>query len=116
MIVFFMLYNQSKGDFFSFYPTVRVYAFQYSLKYSLEPKQEQILGWYCDCKSGSRVFGACAHVTSVLWFMGVEKHKLGQLDKKKRNLLFKFILDCDKDKLEREDSLILNNECDSTDE
>ena len=26
------------------------------VKYSLESKQEPILGWYCDCKSGSRVF------------------------------------------------------------
>ncbi|RNA16219.1 hypothetical protein BpHYR1_053594 [Brachionus plicatilis] len=31
------------------------------LKYSLEAKQKPILGWFCDCKSGSRVFGACAH-------------------------------------------------------
>ncbi len=26
--------------------------------------------WYCTCKSGARTLGVCAHVMSVLWYMG----------------------------------------------
>ena len=30
--------------------------------------------WYCDCQSGARTLGACAHVTSVLWYLGIARH------------------------------------------
>jgi len=28
-----------------------------------------IVGWYCQCKSGARVVGCCAHIASVLWYL-----------------------------------------------
>nr|XP_023015040.1 TLD domain-containing protein 1 [Leptinotarsa decemlineata] len=31
---------------------------------------EPILGYYCTCKTGSRTLGICAHVPSVLWYLG----------------------------------------------
>ena len=34
-------------------------------------------GWYCDCRAGARVAGCCAHVASIIWFLGV-----GLYDKK----------------------------------
>lgn len=33
-----------------------------------------ITGWFCTCKSGARVVGCCAHIASVLWYLGFERH------------------------------------------
>ncbi|CAC5420537.1 unnamed protein product [Mytilus coruscus] len=32
-----------------------------------------IEGWYCTCKAGARVVGCCAHVASVLWYLGYQR-------------------------------------------
>ncbi|XP_033752795.1 uncharacterized protein LOC117336398 [Pecten maximus] len=42
------------------------------VKYSSE--SGEILGWYCTCKVGARVVGCCAHVASVLWYLGYKRH------------------------------------------
>lgn len=34
-----------------------------------------IFGYYCTCKSGARTLGSCAHVASVLWFLGHARHQ-----------------------------------------
>lgn len=34
-----------------------------------------ITGWFCTCKSGARVVGCCAHIASVLWYLGFERHQ-----------------------------------------
>lgn len=31
-------------------------------------------GWYCQCKTGARVVGCCAHIASVLWYLGYVGH------------------------------------------
>jgi hypothetical protein len=33
----------------------------------------EITGWYCTCKVGARVVGCCAHVSSVLWYLGYQR-------------------------------------------
>lgn len=33
-----------------------------------------IKGWYCQCRAGARVVGACAHVSSVLWYLGYARY------------------------------------------
>ncbi|KYN12427.1 hypothetical protein ALC57_15394, partial [Trachymyrmex cornetzi] len=33
-----------------------------------------ILGYYCTCKSGGRTLGSCAHVASILWYLGYARH------------------------------------------
>ena len=40
-----------------------------------EADEEPILGHYCTCKSGARTVGSCAHVTSVLWYLGYARHE-----------------------------------------
>ncbi|GFQ66503.1 uncharacterized protein TNCT_546991 [Trichonephila clavata] len=30
--------------------------------------------WYCLCKVGARVVGCCAHVASILWYLGYWRH------------------------------------------
>ncbi|WAR27442.1 hypothetical protein MAR_013146 [Mya arenaria] len=40
----------------------------------------EILGWYCKCRSGSRIVGMCAHCAAVIWYLGYGKHRfLGAL-------------------------------------
>jgi len=34
-----------------------------------------IKGYYCTCRSGARTIGTCAHVSSVLWFLGYACHQ-----------------------------------------
>ncbi|KAK3107904.1 hypothetical protein FSP39_024854 [Pinctada imbricata] len=33
-----------------------------------------IKSWYCQCKAGARVVGACAHISSVLWYLCFARH------------------------------------------
>jgi hypothetical protein len=33
-----------------------------------------VKSWYCRCRTGSRVVGMCAHVTSVVWYLGFARH------------------------------------------
>ena len=40
-----------------------------------------IIGWFCQCKSGARVVGCCAHIASVLWYLGYSRHCLDQTSK-----------------------------------
>ena len=34
----------------------------------------EVKAWYCQCKSGARVVGTCAHVASVLWYLGLARY------------------------------------------
>ena len=34
-----------------------------------------ITGWYCGCRSGARTVGCCAHIASVLWYLGYNRHQ-----------------------------------------
>ncbi|XP_018365999.1 PREDICTED: uncharacterized protein LOC108765508 [Trachymyrmex cornetzi] len=36
---------------------------------------EPINGYYCTCQSGARTLGTCAHVASVLWYLGFARHQ-----------------------------------------
>ncbi|VDI42280.1 Hypothetical predicted protein [Mytilus galloprovincialis] len=33
-----------------------------------------VVGWYCQCKAGSRVVGTCSHVTALIWYLGIGKY------------------------------------------
>jgi hypothetical protein len=35
---------------------------------------ESVLHYCCQCKSGLRTVGCCAHVMTVLWFLGYARH------------------------------------------
>ncbi|KAL1488844.1 hypothetical protein ABEB36_014639 [Hypothenemus hampei] len=37
--------------------------------------ESHILGYYCSCKSGARTVGTCAHVASVIWFLGYAQNE-----------------------------------------
>lgn len=64
---------------------MRVYSrFRSSCKYMLWiafaieddiENQPLKLHYYCTCKSGARTLGTCAHVASVLWFLGYARYE-----------------------------------------
>ena len=60
------------------------------IEYNNKNRNEPITGHYCDCKSGARVVGCCAHVASVLWFLGIAKNKL-ELLKPNRSSKFRYV-------------------------
>jgi len=35
---------------------------------------DPIKGWYCQCKTGARTVGCCAHIASVLWYLGYYRY------------------------------------------
>ena len=39
----------------------------------VEYNPEEVTGWYCTCKIGTRVVGCCAHVASVLWYLSYSR-------------------------------------------
>ena len=41
----------------------------------IDNRTDLINGYYCTCQSGARTLGACAHVTSILWFLGFARHQ-----------------------------------------
>jgi hypothetical protein len=41
----------------------------------VDDEREVILGYYCTCRSGARTVGTCAHVASVLWYLGYARHQ-----------------------------------------
>jgi len=48
-----------------------------SKKYMLwiEYDEAYVTSWYCKCHAGARVLGTCAHVSSVIWFLGFARHQ-----------------------------------------
>lgn len=52
-----------------------------------------ILGWCCDCPKGARSLGCCAHVVSVLWYLGLARHQSNPFP---LNELLSAIKDCSK--------------------
>ena len=37
--------------------------------------EDPITGTYCTCKVGARTVGLCAHISSVLWYLGHARHE-----------------------------------------
>ena len=40
----------------------------------IQYSHSSVQSWYCQCKAGARVLGACAHISSVLWYLGFARH------------------------------------------
>jgi hypothetical protein len=36
-----------------------------------------IIAWYCKCRAGARVVGMCAHIASIVWYLGFARHRSG---------------------------------------
>lgn len=44
------------------------------VSYNTDQDEDCITGWYCQCKAGARTVGCCAHIASVLWYLGYQRH------------------------------------------
>lgn len=40
-----------------------------------EQNRDPILCTYCTCKVGARTLGVCAHIASILWYLGFARHE-----------------------------------------
>ncbi|CAG2245126.1 unnamed protein product [Mytilus edulis] len=40
----------------------------------IEYTSAEITAWYCKCRAGARVVGVCAHIASILWYLGYARH------------------------------------------
>ena len=80
------------------------------IKFSSISSMDPIQGWYCDCKAGTRVFGACGHVTIVVWYLGYGIYNRENLLSKKSENFHNFCLDCDREDLDINDSSLIENE------
>ena len=59
------------------------------IEYDTEAEtSESIVAWFCQCKAGPRIVGCCAHVTSILWFLGYARHQEKQPMRKKNTLCY----------------------------
>ena len=72
------------------------------IQYSKD-SENPIKNWYCDCQSGARTLGACAHVTSVLWYLGIARHDEKLLKIRPSQLFIELFKDAaDKEEIETE--------------
>ena len=72
--------NENEAGFLRF----RIFSrFRNATRYQLwikyrqigELEEEPIKGYYCTCKTGARTLGTCAHIASVLWYLGYARHQ-----------------------------------------
>jgi hypothetical protein len=54
-----------------------------------------IEGWYCTCCAGARVIGCCAHITAIIWHLGVSRGEIDPTENKQSASQFiHFLQDC----------------------
>ena len=52
-----------------------------------------ITWWYCGCRSGARTLGCCAHVASVLWYLGYYRNETENSETKPSNVHIDYVKD-----------------------
>ena len=62
------------------------------IQYECADGDDPVKYWYCQCKSGACLVGCCAHIASVLWFLGIQRHVSKELSSK---IMPSNILDCE---------------------
>jgi hypothetical protein len=66
------------------------------IRYSSDENDNSpIKAWYCSCRAGARTVGCCAHIASILWFLGFARHKPEIFENHKSNLFKTFCLSAD---------------------
>ncbi len=66
---------------------------KYDYELTLQNGQSPISNCYCTCKCGKRIFGMCAHITSVIWFLGVARHDKNKMKTRKCDIFMKLCMD-----------------------
>ena len=42
-----------------------------TVQFDEDDYDEPIKGWFCTCAAGARIIGCCAHITALIWHLGV---------------------------------------------
>jgi hypothetical protein len=66
---------------------------EYDHLLKLTEGQNPIMNWYCTCKASARILGMCAHITSVIWFLGVGRHNNQLKNRRKCDFFAKLCID-----------------------
>ena len=70
-----MVHKEATGILKAKVRSRHISAGSYNLWIEFGPGLEPIKGWFCKCKSDSRIVGCCAHIASVMWFLGFYRHQ-----------------------------------------
>ena len=76
---------------------------QYDNLLKLSNGKNPILNWYCTCKAGARIFGMCAHLCSILWYLGIARNEPKLVEKRRSDFFIELCRDT-----RRENELTLN--------
>ena len=44
------------------------------IKINQDDLQDPVVGWFCECETGAHTVGCCAHVVTMIWYLGKGKH------------------------------------------
>jgi hypothetical protein len=44
-----------------------------TVQFDEEDDDEPVKGWFCTCSAGARIIGCCAHITALIWHLGVNR-------------------------------------------
>ena len=47
-----------------------------TVRFSNEDEDEPIQSWFCTCSAGAGVIGCCAHITALIWHLGVRQSEI----------------------------------------
>lgn len=81
------------------------------VQFDSEDELDPIKFWYCQCKSGARLVGSCAHVASLLWYIGIQRHKDMSLN---TQIMPENVLDCNKSSSESSSSDVTDSSSESS--
>lgn len=67
-----------------------------TVQFDDDDEEEPIKGWFCTCSAGARIIGCCAHITALIWHLGVSRAEINSSDDPllAKNLLL-HVDDCD---------------------
>ncbi len=51
-----------------------------TVQFDNDDDDEPIKGWFCTCSAGARVIGCCAHITALIWHLGVSRGEINSSD------------------------------------
>lgn len=54
--------------------TCSLFSVQLIVKKCSGTDRNAIEQWYCTCLTGARTIGSCAHIVSIIWYMGKGRH------------------------------------------
>ena len=66
-----------------------------TVNFDNDDNDDPIKGWFCTCSAGARVIGCRAHVTALIWHLGVSRAELTNSEHRlSASRFIQFVQDC----------------------